>query len=263
MKNLTLLLITTLFALTAQAGIGAYSGTTNLGAFGYVKCSTGITCTKVGDKLNMVSSPTLVGPLTLETGGRLSNSVSYDLTWLTSGETTLSVTGFEDKGASLRLYADEGDDSADKWSIAVSTDDSLSFKNNTTILETRVASGDVSGLGTGALYGYRNRTVPASGTLNITTAMCGQTFVSSAATSGNLPEASTAIGCRYTFVVGATGASFDVNPADGTDTIKILTNAAGDAIQGTTFGNSVILQAVGADLWVPVGKEQGTWSDIN
>lgn len=40
----------------AYAGVGAYQSTTNLGVFGYIKCSTGLTCTKQGDKLNIVSS---------------------------------------------------------------------------------------------------------------------------------------------------------------------------------------------------------------
>ena len=44
------------FITTAFAGIGGYNGTTNLGVFDTVKCSTGLTCTKQGGKLNIVSS---------------------------------------------------------------------------------------------------------------------------------------------------------------------------------------------------------------
>lgn len=53
-------LITGLFlSITAFAGFGAFNGTTNLGVLANIKCSTGTTCTKVGDKLQItgVSTP--------------------------------------------------------------------------------------------------------------------------------------------------------------------------------------------------------------
>lgn len=45
-----------LFTSLAFAGVGGFQDSTNLGQFAYVKCSTGMTCTKVGDKLNMVAN---------------------------------------------------------------------------------------------------------------------------------------------------------------------------------------------------------------
>ena len=42
-------------SMTALAGVGGYNGTTNLGVFANVKCSTGMTCTKVGDKFQMTA----------------------------------------------------------------------------------------------------------------------------------------------------------------------------------------------------------------
>lgn len=255
------------FGWDALAGFQAYQSTSNLGLFTAIKCSTGLTCTKVGEKLNMVSSPTLVGPLTLELGAILSNPTSYDVSITSSGDQSFTIKGENNKAALLNLYADRGDDSADKWSLYVSGDDSLAIRNNATVLHNYVASGDVTGGGTGAMYGYRNRHVPVSGTKNIVAADCGSTFVSSAATSANLPEASTVIGCRFTFVLGAM-ASFDVNPADATDMIMQSTNASGDAIQAggnavSAIGKTIILQAVGADMWVPVSSPSGTWNDIN
>lgn len=256
-----------LFALESQAGFQAYQSTTNLGIYNIIKCSTGLSCTKVGDKLNITSSPSLVGPLTLQTGNIITNTVSGDVTFLSSTDTSITIKGEDNKAAILNLYSDRGDDNADKWSIYVSSDDSMAIRNNGTALHSYVASGDQNGGGTGAMYGYRNRVIPVSGTKNIVAADCGTTFISSAATSANLPEASTVIGCRFTFVLGAQ-ASFDVNPADATDMIMQATNASGDAIQaggntGAALGKTIVLQAVSADMWVPIGSPQGTWQDIN
>lgn len=50
-----LLLCLTMVSLTSHAGFEAYQGTTSLKVFNKIKCSTGLTCTKVGDKLNIVS----------------------------------------------------------------------------------------------------------------------------------------------------------------------------------------------------------------
>ena len=61
MRKITLFIGALLVSFAAYAGFGAYQGTTSLGVFGYVKCSTGLTCTKVGDKLNIVSSPSITG----------------------------------------------------------------------------------------------------------------------------------------------------------------------------------------------------------
>jgi hypothetical protein len=95
----------------------------------------------------------------------------------------------------------------------------------------------------------------------ITASQCGSTFVNSGAVAINLPEASGVIGCRLTFLT-AISANFDVNPDDN-DQILILTNAAGDSIRNAVIGSSVVLEAASTSAWAPVGKEQGTWSDIN
>lgn len=59
MKMFAMLLIGLFFTMTSFAGVGGYNGTTNLGLFANVKCSTGTTCTKSGDKLQIaaVASP--------------------------------------------------------------------------------------------------------------------------------------------------------------------------------------------------------------
>ena len=192
MRNL-MVLLTIVFATSFANAFESYAGTTNLGLFNKIKCSTGLTCTKVGDKLNIVSSPSITGPL--------------------------SVTGA------------------------------------------------IVGDGTGALSGMKQSQV-ASTTTTITAAQCGKTFVSNSADVMTLPEASTVLGCRLTFI-GGTADDFDINPADATDTILpitasggTITPAAGDAIRITDAGASVTLEAVGANAWAAV-SHNGAITDVD
>jgi len=113
-----------------------------------------------------------------------------------------------------------------------------------------------------------------STTTTATAAQCGSTFVSDSADVITLPEASTVLGCEYTFVCGFAG-NFDINPNDGTDQIStvasvtgtntttVLAPSAGDAIRCAAIGASVKLKAVGANLWISVGLANGIWTDVN
>lgn len=113
-----------------------------------------------------------------------------------------------------------------------------------------------------------------STTVTLTTSQCGATIVNDSADVLTLPEASTALGCRYTFVVN-NASNLDINPNDGTDTILPFVNAvatsptlispsAGDAIRCATVGGSITLEAVSANNWAVVGGVAGhSWSDIN
>lgn len=99
-------------------------------------------------------------------------------------------------------------------------------------------------------------------TTALTKSQCGATVYNSGAVVQPLPAISTVgAGCRFTFLV-TNASNFDINPADA-DFIAVLTNANGDAIRSATLGNSVVLESTGISVWVPVGKEQGTFSDIN
>lgn len=113
----------------------------------------------------------------------------------------------------------------------------------------------------------------ASTTTTITLAQCGSTFVSNSADVMTLPEASTVLGCRLTFVCG-TADDFDINPSGASDQISVLnsvaagtgaaiTPSAGDAIRCTDIGSSVILEAIAADRWVAIGVGNGAWTDVN
>lgn len=152
-----------LFAVTADAGFRGYQNTTDLGLFQTVKCSTGLSCTKQGDKLQIVGA---------------------------AGLSTLT----------------------------------------------------------------------AATATTITASQCGRTFYNTGAVVINLPEASTALGCKLTFVT-LNATNFDINP-ETSDRILVLTDANGDAIRNATLGNTVVLHAVSASQWVVVGQT-GTFTDIN
>jgi len=134
-------------------------------------------------------------------------------------------------------------------------------------------TGDVIGDGGDQLYGFRQEQI-ASTTAAIPVTQCGATFVSNSADVMTLPEASVALGCQLTFVCG-TADDFDVNPADGTDTISsvsttngttavvTLAPSAGDAIRCTDIGGAITLEAIGADRWAQVSGGNGIWTDVN
>lgn len=94
----------------------------------------------------------------------------------------------------------------------------------------------------------------------ITASQCGSTFINAGAVQMELPEASTVLGCRITFITG-NASNFDVNPDDA-DQILIETDAAGDAIRNATLGNSITLEAISASQWTLISVS-GTYTDIN
>ena len=128
------------------------------------------------------------------------------------------------------------------------------------------------GAGSGSISGYLQAQV-ATTTASLTIAQCGSTIVSNSADVMTLPEASTALGCRYTFVCG-TADDFDINPADGTDAFSVInsvaagtgaaiTPSAGDAIRCTDIGSSITIEAIGANTWSTIGVANGAFTDVN
>lgn len=334
-----LVFVSLLFAsILAIAGFRGYQSTTNLGVMSAIKCSTGLTCTKVGEKLNMVSSPTLVDTLTI-TGANATDSYilvqadnsddngdDWKLTSVASGNAftfsndtsgsqvaklsistagvlTLSdsetitdasdvvtiayddaaanfnLTAFEATNSNLTLKADESDDNGDDWMLSsVASGNTFTISNDTSGSQvakfTMAASdgditltGGITGDGGDTLSGFLKNQVAIT-TTSITAAQCGSTFVGDSADVITLPEASTVLGCRLTFVSG-TADDVDINPADGTDQIGSITASggtinpsAGDAIRITDIGSSVTLEAVGANLWVAIAHN-GPITDVN
>jgi hypothetical protein len=108
--------------------------------------------------------------------------------------------------------------------------------------------------------------IVAGNTVNVATAttlvkaQCGQTFINSAAVEVDLPEASTVVGCRFTFCT-ANASNFDIDP-EAADQIIALTNAVGDRARNATVGNCLSLQAINAVNWAITGQT-GTWTDAD
>lgn len=334
MKKWALGLVMLLLPVAAWAGFQGYSGTTSLGVFNKLTCGSGLTCTSINGKLNMVSSAvsgsiagaegvdaiftmsadesddngddwifrslaatnaltlyndtsgSAVAKLSISTAGVLTLSDSETITnasdaisfTFDDAAADMKLVGFEAADAKLVLQADQSDDNGDDWQIqAAASGNALTFSNDTSGSQvaklTLSTAGALTGPGTGALSGYLQAQV-ASTTAAISAAQCGSTFVSNSADVMTLPEASTVLGCRLTFVCG-TADDFDVNPADGTDQIgpalnsvaggtgAAITPSAGDAIRCTDIGSSIVIEAVGADLWAPVGVANGAWTDVN
>lgn len=318
MRNLFLIL-GIMFSTTAFAGFAGYNGASNLGVFNKLKCSTGLSCTKVGDAFSVVSSPTITsgafsvvgieagdatftlsadesddsgddwvikaaasgnalsftndtsgsqvqkwalsttGVMTLVNSDTLSNATDDVLIFASEdSSSTIRATGFEANDAVLQLWADEGDDNADKYSIiSDAAANNLTIKNNATALFTMSSTGGI--LVTNTLAGFLAPQVAATA-VTITAAQCGSTFSNTGAVQMELPEASTVIGCTLTFVT-LNASNFDINPDTG-DQILTQTNAAGDAMRNATVGNSIVIRAVSASQWATLAVN-GTWTDIN
>lgn len=125
------------------------------------------------------------------------------------------------------------------------------------------------------LFRGGTHTQVAATTTTLTSSQCGSTFINSgSAHVATLPEASTVLGCRFTFTCADTQ-DFDVNPNDGTDTILSISTtngttgvvtlapSAGDAIRCTDAGGSITLEATGANAWTQVAGGNGIWTDVN
>ncbi len=130
MKTLSVLVFALFFAFTAQAGFQGYNGTTNLGVLSGAKCSTGLSCSKVGSNMVFtVAQPTF----TLANGEIINNTVDDTVEVKSDdNDTTFQITGYDAKAAILNLWADRGDDAADKFSFTATTADTLLLKNSTT-----------------------------------------------------------------------------------------------------------------------------------
>lgn len=140
MKRLTALSILFIFvAMPAFAGYLGYNGSTTLGVVQGMKCSTGLSCSKVGANMVVtVAQPTF----TLASGETIVNSTDDTVGILSDdNDIILNVIGFEAKTATLALWADQGDDATDKFSLTATTTGTLQLKNDTTTLLTFSSAG--------------------------------------------------------------------------------------------------------------------------
>jgi hypothetical protein len=228
-----------------------------------------------------------VAKLTISTAGVLTLADSETVTNATDAisfgfddaAANVNVVAFEATNANITLKADESDDNGDDWLLgSVASDNSFTLSNDASgsqVAKITVAAADgdmtltggITGDGGDSLSGFLQLQT-ASTTAAITAAQCGQSLVSNSADVMTLPEASTVLGCRLTFIAG-TADDFDINPADGTDQIAHVTSsgatitpAAGDAIRITDIGSSVTLEAIGANLWAVIAHN-GVVTDVN
>lgn len=105
MRNLSFLLVT-LFCVNAWAGFTGINGSTNLGVFNKLVCSTGLTCTKSADSFSIVSSPSI-----------------------TTGAFNVQYPGVG--GATLDLQADQNLANGDDWQMkSLTTAGGFTLSNN-------------------------------------------------------------------------------------------------------------------------------------
>jgi hypothetical protein len=228
-------------------------------------------------------SSTSAGVLTLPDSETLTNA-SDVVTWaFDDAAAEVRLNAFEATNSSLTLQADESDDSGDDWQISsVASGNAFTISNDTSGSQVAkfsmaASDGDITltggliGDGGDAEVGFLKNQITST-TTGLTIAQCGSTIINDSADVLTLPEASTALGCRYTFVV-ANASNLDINPNDGTDQIlafadyagagATISPSAGDAIRGATVGMSITVEAVGANAWAVIGGAQGTWADVN
>ena len=81
-------------------------------------------------------------------------------------------------------------------------------------------------------------------------------------TTFTLPEASTALGCWYTFVVTETGQEIGID-LDGSDVFLHLSLGAGDKMTSSTLGDTITVSAVSATQWgiISVYPTAADWAD--
>jgi hypothetical protein len=187
-----------------------------------------------------------------------------------------------DGDAILRLSADASADNADDWQIKhTGSTNALAFQNDTSgsqvsklTLSTAGALtvvGTVTGDGGDAMSGFLSAQV-ASTSATLTAAQCGSTILSNSPDVEILPEASTVLGCRFTFICG-TADDFDIDPSTGDQfgVINVVGGGAASAITPTTddeirctdVGSSITVEAISASYWSAVGPANGAWTDVN
>ena len=128
------------------------------------------------------------------------------------------------------------------------------------------ANGTIVGDGATTLTGTKAtvETYIAAGR-TITIADSGTVFENTGDADGTLltlPEASTAKGCSYTFVVTETGQQIIVE-LDNADVFLHLTLGAGDQIQSSTLGDTITVMAVSDSQWavISVYPLAADWAD--
>ena len=176
-------------------------------------------------------------------------TASHTVWWDASGDEFFF--GADDDGIDTSFYGDTAS-SIMKWTTAT---DSLNF-----------TAAAVIGDGVTTITGMKQtvETYIAAGN-TITIAESGTIYENTGDADGTLhtlPEASTAIGCVYTFVITETGQAIVVD-LDNADVFLHLTLDAGDKITSSTLGDTITVMAVSDSQWavISVYPLAADWAD--
>lgn len=259
---------------TPALAFQGFNGDKEIGLFNKIKCGAGMTCSRTDkDKFTITCTPEVE-----------------------SGD--FSIIGEEGANAVLTFAADEGDDNGDVWELrseasgnafafyndvsgtmvqklSLSTAGDVAFPGslaiNTSKFTVDGATGDTDVAGDvtitgdltvgGTIKGPTVSTIVEATATTATADQCGSTFVSTGAVEMDLPDASTVLGCTYTFVAGD-AAVFTIDPDDA-DVIVYDDAVAGDALKSSgAIGETITIRAGSASQWFVIGIN-GTWAADN
>lgn len=113
------------------------------------------------------------------------------------------------------------------------------------------------------INGFRQKINAVTTSTSVALAKCGQIYSNKGASKTvqlDLPDVSTVSGCTFGIMVSVASSVY-VNPY-GQDYIKVMTNAAGDAITNAASGSFIMLISDGSQ-WFPHGTAYGSWVDTN
>ncbi len=192
------------------------------------------------------------------------SAISSDLT----GNASTVVQGFYTSGCDVAFQSDNGYVRIGTGSTPGVTpgDDDIFIEGTAEIDGVFYPDGGITGLGTASVaVGLARKHESYVGAGNtITIAESGTVFDNTGDADGSLhtlPEASTAIGCVYTFAV--TAAQALVVELDDADVFLHLTLDAGDQIQSSTIGDTITVMAVDATNWIVLSAYPAAsdWAD--
>jgi len=134
-----------------------------------------------------------------------------------------------------------------------------------TVAGTATFNGTIVGDGATTVVGTKAVETTDIDNETVTIAQSGTVFNNSGDADGTtftLPEASTALGCWYTFVVTETGQQIAID-LDGSDVFLHLSLGAGDKMTSSTLGDTITVSAVSATQWgiISVYPTAADWAD--
>jgi len=192
------------------------------------------------------------GSIDIDSGDNITVDVADDITVDTAeGKIHLIADGVT--AGDITLDAENDIILITTGSLTITNTDAMTVSGAVTVAGTLTVNGVITGDGATEMVGVKHDVVTDIDNEVLTIAESGTVFDNAGDGDGTiftLPEASTAIGCYYTFVVVA-AQSLNINPGAADDRfIDPITNAVGDSIESSTAGDSVTVLCIGDDSWV-------------